>query len=177
MVTLPAVVWRGGGVRRALTIGAVSGLTVGVLAWLDSGFVVGGLIVAVIVGGCFGLLMSRRMTRYWPGSARLSAAQRVAVVRAARRGERVPDARLSASVAECARGLHEAADDARPLRWLLLVVLVVAVAAAGWDAVFGSWGDLVASGIYLTALAAELLWWPGRQRRLLANADLAASPG
>ncbi len=92
-------------------------------------------------------------------------------------GEHVPDARLSASVAEYARGLHEAADDARPLRWLLIFVLVVAVATAGWDAVFGSGGNLVASGVYLTALAAELLWWPGRRHRLLANADLAASPG
>ena len=43
-----------------------------------------------------------------------------------------------------------------------------------WDAVYGSWGNAVASGIYLVLLFIELFWWPKRMERLLANADLAA---
>ncbi|MEE6163662.1 MULTISPECIES: hypothetical protein [unclassified Mycolicibacterium] len=51
------------------------------------------------------------------------------------------------------------------------MVLVVAAASAAWDAVFGSWGNAVASVIYLVALLAEMFWWPKRRARLLANVD------
>jgi hypothetical protein len=47
--------------------------------------------------------------------------------------------------------------------------------SAVWDTVFGSWGNGVASAIYLVALLVELFWWPKRQDRLLANADRAAA--
>ena len=70
--------------------------------------------------------------------------------------------------------MHAAAEKARPWRWLLVFVLVVAVGTAVWDAVFGSWGNAVASGIYLVLLFIELFWWPKRQQQLLANAERAA---
>ena len=53
-------------------------------------------------------------------------------------------------------------------------LLVVGVGTAAWDAVFGTWGNAVASGIYLVLLLIELFWWPKRQKLLLANADRAA---
>jgi hypothetical protein len=56
----------------------------------------------------------------------------------------------------------------------LPLVLVVGVGTAVWDAVFGSWGNAVASGIYLVLLLLELFWWPKRRDRLLADADRAA---
>ncbi len=64
------------------------------------------------------------------------------------------------------RGVH-AAETARPFRWLLPLVLVVALASALWDAVFGSVSSGVVSVIYLAALAVELSWWPRRQAQLL----------
>ncbi len=74
--------------RRALTIGgSVGGLCLGVLAWLDSGGLpVVGAVVFAVAGGIYGLWMSRRMARFWPESARLTGAQRMTVVRAARCG-------------------------------------------------------------------------------------------
>lgn len=178
MVTVPAMVWRGGFVRRALTIGSAIGLLVGVLAWLDSGLAAAGLAVLLIVGTCYGIWMARRMKRYWPGADGLSGAERVTVVRAARRGERITDARLSAAALDYRTGIHAAAEEAKPVRWLLPVVLAVGVATAGWDAVFGSWGNAVASFIYLVLLLAELFWWPKRRAQLLSNVDSAAlSPG
>ena len=45
----------------------------------------------------------------------------------------------------------------------------VGVGTAVWDAVFGSWGNAVASGIYLVLLLLELFWWPKRRDRLLAG--------
>jgi hypothetical protein len=173
VVTVPAFVWRGAFVGRALTIGGAAGIFLGALAWIDSGFLLAGLIVFVIIGAFYGIWMPRRMARYWPGAKQLNGTDRVAVVRAARRGERIDDARLAHGVVDYSNGLHAAADQARPLRWVLVFVLCVAVATAAWDAAFGSWGNAVASFIYLVLLLIELFWWPKRQEQLLANADRA----
>ena len=174
MVTVPAFVWRGGFLRRALIIGGAVGVCLGALAWLDSGFLQAGVLVFVIIGIFYGIWMPRWMARYWPGSKELTGDERVTVVQAARRGERVDDARLAQPVIDYSRGLHAAAEKARPWRWLLVFVLIVAVGTAVWDAVFGSWGNGVASGIYLVALLIELFWWPKWRAQLLANADCAA---
>ncbi|MDT5049880.1 MAG: hypothetical protein QOG75_5780 [Mycobacterium sp.] len=155
-------------------MGGAVGIALGAMAWLDSGFLLSGVIVLVVVGVFYGIWMARRMTRYWPGAKQLSGDERVTVVRAARRGERIDDARLAKAVIDYSSGMHAAAETARPFRWLLVVVLVVAVGTAVWDAVFGSWGNAIASGIYLVLLAIELLWWPKRQAQLLTNGDRAA---
>jgi O-antigen/teichoic acid export membrane protein len=177
VVTIPAVVWRGGFARRALTTGVVVGICVGVLAWLDSGFWISGVVVFVVVGTLYGVWMARRMTRYWPGAQDLTGEERMKVARAVRRGEPVDDDRLSQPVLDYSRGLHEAAETARWLRWVLIVVLVVAVGTAVWDAVYGSWGSLVASAIYLAALVVEVFWMPKWQARLLSNAEEAVRFG
>jgi hypothetical protein len=155
-------------------VGGAVGIALGAMAWLASGFLLSGVIVLVVVGVFYGIWMARRMARYWPGAKQLSGDERVTVVRAARRGERIDDARLAKAVIDYSSGMHAAAETARPFRWLLIVVLVVAVGTAVWDAVFGSWGNAIASGIYLVLLAIELLWWPKRQQQLLSNGDRAA---
>ena len=110
--------------------------------------------------------MARRMARYWPGAKTLSGEERVTVVRAVRRGEHVADPLLSQPVIEYSRGLHDAAETGRRWRWVLAFVLAVAAATAIWDAVYGSWGNAVASGIYLVLLLPELFWWPKWLERL-----------
>ncbi len=175
MVTIPAFVWRRGFVVRALIIGGIVGLCSGLLAFLDSGFAAVAAIVLLIVGPFYGTWMARRMTKYWPESAALSGDERVVVVSAARDGEGVSDTRLADFVVTYARGLRASAEDARLLRWLIVVLLVVAVAMAVVDAVFGSWGNVIASAVYLVALILEVFWWPRRRSTLLANADRAAA--
>jgi hypothetical protein len=174
MVTVPAFVWRGGFFRRALTVGGAVGIALGAMAWLDSGFLLSGVIVLVIIGVFYGIWMPRRMTRYWPGANQLVGDDRVTVARTARRGERIGDARLAQAVIDYSQGMHAAAEKARPFRWLVPLVLVIGVATAVWDAVFGSWGNAAASVIYLVLLLFELFWWPKRQQQLLANTDRAA---
>jgi hypothetical protein len=174
VVTVPAFVWRGGFFRRALTIGAAAGFFLAAMAWIDSGVLLGGVITFVITGVLYGILMPRRMARYWPGAKQLSGEERVTVVRTVRRGERIGDARLTQAVADYSQGLHAAAEEARPFRWLVPLVLVVAVGTAVFDAVFGSLGNVVASCIYLVLLVLELFWWPRRREQLLANAGRAA---
>jgi hypothetical protein len=171
---VPAFAWRGGSFRRALTVGLGVGLFLSALAWLDSGMLLAGVIVFVILSTFYGIWMGRRMARYWPGAKALSGEERVTVVRTARRGERIGDARLAQAVIDYSRGMRAAAEQGRPFRWVVPLVLVVTVGTAVWDAVFGSWGNAVASGIYLVLLLLDVFWWPKRQEQLLANADRAA---
>lgn len=173
MVTVPAFLWHGGFAYRALITGAGAGLFLGILAWMDSGFFLAGALVFVIVGIFYGLWMPLRMARYWPAATQLDGSQRVALVRAARQGVRVDDPRLTQAAVDYRRGMHAAAQAARPLRWLLVFVLVVAVATAVWDAVFGSLGNAVVSVVYLALLLIELFWWPKHLAQLLANVDRA----
>jgi hypothetical protein len=176
MLTLPAFVWRGGVVSRVLITGGAVGLCLGLLSWLDSGFWVSGVIVLVVVGLLSGILMARRMRAYWPEADGLSGADRVTVVRAARRGQRIDDPRLVQPVCDYRRGVHESVLGSR-WRWVLIVALVVAAGAALWDAAYGSWGNAVASAIYLAALVIEVTLWPKWVQRVLANVDRAAASG
>ncbi|OBK70341.1 hypothetical protein [Mycobacterium sp. 1274761.0] len=173
MVTVPAPVWRYGPALRGLILGVGVGGFLAILAWLDSGFLLATVIVFVMLSVSSGVWMSRRMARYWPSAASLSGSERERVVAAARNGHAVDDARLSPALGEYRDGLHTAAEEARPLRWLFWFVLVVAIASAVWDATFGSWGNTVASAVYLALLVLDMFWWPRRQRQLLANADRA----
>ncbi|CAN5338205.1 hypothetical protein BH09ACT7_BH09ACT7_57690 [soil metagenome] len=175
MVMVPAFVWRGGFLRRVLTVALFVGLFFGLQAWLDSGMAIAGAIVLVLVGGGFGIFIALRMRRYWPGARELTGAQRVAVVTAVRRGERIEDDALAPAVLDYSRALHSAAEKGRPLRWVIVIALVVGLATTLWDAVFGSWGNAAASVIYLAVILGELFWWPKREAALLTNADRAAA--
>jgi hypothetical protein len=174
MVTVPAFVWRGGAFLRAVTIGVPVGLGLGILAWLDSGFLFVGVIVLVILSTFYGIWMPRRMARFWPGAAQLTGEERVTVASTARNGETINDARLAQAVIDYSHGMRAAAEQARPLRGLLIFVLVVAVGTAVWDMAFGTWGNAVVSAIYLALLLIEWFWWPKRQAQLLANCDAAS---
>jgi hypothetical protein len=70
--------------------------------------------------------------------------------------------------------MRAAVDNGRPFRWVLPLVLVVAVGTTIWDGLFGTWGNAIASVIYLVLLLVEIFWWPKRREQLLANSDRAA---
>jgi hypothetical protein len=173
MVTVPALVWRYGPATRGLILGTAVGGFLGALAWLDSGFLLAGVLAFVILFVVYGGWMSRRMTRYWPGADQLQGADRERVAGAARGGRPVDDTRLVPPLVEYRDGLREAVEQARPLRWLIWLVLVVAVGTAAFDARFGSWGNAIVSVIYLVMLLLEMFWWPKRVKLLLTNADQA----
>jgi hypothetical protein len=174
VVTVPAVVWRGGFVRRALIIGGALGIVLGAMAWIDSGLLLAGILAAFTTGLIYGIWIPRRMARYWPGAKQLSGGDRVIVARTARRGERIGDSGLAQAVIDYSKGMHAAAEQAKPYRWVVPLILVVSVGTAVWDSIFGSWGNAIASAIYLAALLVELFWWPKRRDELLANGDRAA---
>jgi hypothetical protein len=173
MVTVPALVWRYGPLLRGLIVGMGLGGFLGALAWLDSGFAMAGVIAFVAILLFYGGWMSRRMTRHWPSAAQLTGLERERVVSAARSGLRIDDPQLVPALTDYCNGLHNAAEESKPFRWVLWFVLVVAIGTAVWDGVFGSWGNLVVSVIYLLMLVGEVFWWPKRRAQLLGNADRA----
>jgi hypothetical protein len=173
MLTVPAFVWRGGAVSRAVVVGLGTGIFLGLLAWLDSGLWFAGLIAAAIIAVIYGIWLGRRMVKYWPGASALTGEQRVRVAGVTRWGGRIGDPALAQPVVDYADGLRKSAETGRPFRWLLPLILVVAIGIAVWDAVFGSTRDVIASCVYLVLLGFELFWWPGRRDRLLTNADRA----
>jgi hypothetical protein len=171
---VPAFVWRGGFVSRALIVGGVLGVVLGAMAWMDSGLLLAGILTVFITGIIYGIWMPRRMARYWPAGEELSGEDRVTVVRTARRGERIGDPQLAPAVIQYSEGMRAAAEQAKPYRWVLPLVLVVSIATALWDSIFGTWGNAIASAIYLVAFLVELFWWPKKRDALLANGDRAA---
>lgn len=174
MITVPAVVWRGDSAVRGVLTGTCLGLFFGGVAWLDSGMWLAGVVVLVVLGVGSGVWMARRMVRYWPSAGELTGAQRHTVADSVRHGRAV-DTALAHAALDYRRGLHAVADHHRPVRWLIVVLLVIAVAVAAWDAVNGSWGNVVASLIYLLIIGFEVVGLPRWQRRLLANADKATN--
>ncbi|AGB23213.1 hypothetical protein Mycsm_02888 [Mycobacterium sp. JS623] len=174
MVTVPAFVWRGDFLRRAVIIGGALGIVLGAMAWIDSGLLLAGILTVFMTGLIYGSWMPRRMRRYWPGAEQLSGEDRVTVAGTARRGEHVGDSRLAQPVVDYSAGMHAAAEQAKPYRWVLPLILVVSVATVLWDSIFGTWGNAIVSVIYLVALLIELLWWPKKRDELLANGDRAA---
>src|SRR5690348_13230163 len=137
------------------------------MAWIDSGQLLAGALALVITGAIYGIWIPRRMARYWPGAKQLSGDERVTVARTARMGERIGDSRLAQPVMDYNTGMHAAAEQAKPYRWVVPLVLVVSIATALWDSTFGTWGNATASVIYLVALLVELLWWPKKRDQLL----------
>jgi hypothetical protein len=172
VLTVPAFVWRGGTVTRGLVVGVAVGAVVGVLAWLDSGMVLGGAIAFVVLAAGYGAWMGRRMVRCWPGAAALSPAQRVAVARTVRSGAAVSG--QPQAVVDYAAGLRAAADTKPTLRWVVWLLLAVAAGTALWDTAFGSAGNAIASAGYLVLLGVDVFWWPRREREILANAEHCA---
>ena len=173
MVTVPAFVWRFGPLLRGVILGVGVGGFLGALAWLDSGFLYIGVIVFAVLFAFYGGWMGRRMTQHWPSAAQLTGVEREQVAAAARGGLRVDDPRLVQALTDYRDGLHAADDNSKSLRWVIWFVLIVAVATAVWDGIFGTWGNLIVSAIYLVMLLLEMFWWPKRREQLLANADRA----
>lgn len=173
MLTVPAVVWRGNAFWRAVMVGVGTGIFLGLLAWLDSGLWFVGLAVMAIVTVVYGIWLGRRMVTYWPGATALTGEQRVRVAGVTRCGGRIGDPALAQPVVDYADGMFRSAETGRPFRWVVPLILVVAIGTAMWDAVFGATRDVIASCLYLVLLAVEMFWWPRRRDQLLVNADRA----
>lgn len=171
MLVIPAWVWRGGTVFRAMCLGLPAGVLLAALAFAESGVLLSAPVVFVVISVFNGVMMARRMGKAWPAAVDLSPDARVAVSSAVRRGHRIADARLAPAAQEYAGALRDAGQHARRWKWLVWLggaaVLVLAVA----DSVFATPRAAAVSWLIVVLFAVEIFWWPRARDRLLANAE------
>jgi hypothetical protein len=158
---------------RVVSVGLPVGIFFGVLGFAESGSVVPLVALTVLGPLVYGIAMARRMARFWPGASRLSGADRVAVARAARRGENVGEARLAHPVLEYSHGLRDAHEQAHRYRWVVPVVAALSLILALSDSFFGSNRLAVVSWVWVVIIIGEMSWWPRTQANLLSNAERA----
>jgi hypothetical protein len=173
VVVIPAWVWRGGPVFRAVVVGLAVGVFFGALGFAESGSVAA-LVALVALGPfVFGIPMARRMARFWPGAKMLSGEDRVAVVRATRHGHNVDETFRVRAVIEYGSGLREAHDQARRYRWVIPFVAALSLILALTDSFFGSIRLALVSWLWVAIIVVELSWWPRKLAALLSNAGRA----
>lgn len=161
---VPAWVWRGGPVRRAVSVGLPAGLFFGAFVLAESGSWFGAAVAVLVLGPFHGIWVARRMARVWPGAAHLDAADRVAVVHASRRGENIGQARLARAVIEYGDGLRQARAHGRLFASMVLLFAGLALALALIDTVTGTMRETAVSWAFVALVLLELTCWPGSRR-------------
>ena len=166
--------WTGGRLRTAVTFGIPFGLVIGSSALAYSGSVTQAVIDVLIAGPMFGGFMAVIWWRGWPRGGQLPPADRVAVLRAVQRGERVSDPRLIPEVLGYATVTLRAADRDQRQRWVLWLI---AAGIAAWALVVTPTGSAaqLAYAWTLAVVSLGLVWWsPHRFARRRRNAAQAA---
>lgn len=158
--------------RAAVMIGVPVAVGYALLMWLWA-TPLGGAIFAGAFGGLFaGLWLARRMWRVWPEAADLDPDDRVAVVRAVRRGSDLGDRRLAGAVVRYAAVVQRELGRERS-RQTWVVVALAAVGAVAWTVV-GPPTLAIAGWLLTGALIVSIVRRPARIRAELANAARAA---
>jgi hypothetical protein len=171
VVVVPAWVWRRGPFFRAVSVGLAVGTFFGVIALAESGSLAA-LVAPIVVGPLiFGIPVARRMAKFWPSAAALGGADRVAVVRAARRGEDIGKAHLAQAVIDYNTGLRDAHRQAGRYRWVIPVIAALSLVLAVTDSFFGPIRLALVSWLWVAFLVVEMLWWPRKRADLLSNAE------
>jgi hypothetical protein len=115
------------------------------------------------------------MRRRWRRSSDLAPDDRLAVVRAVRRGEGIRDERLAGAVIGYAGVVRREQERDARLSWLGVAFVVLATVYAIAETLAGSTGEAVLFWLLTGFLAVKLVWLdPRRRSRALANARRAA---
>ncbi|MEU9010779.1 hypothetical protein AB0D12_13545 [Streptomyces sp. NPDC048479] len=156
-----------------MSIGLPAGVFLGLFVLAESGSWLGAAVAALFLIPVCGIRTARRMSRAWPGANDLDSADRVAVVRATRRGEDIGDARLAPAVIDYSGALRAARERDRLLPWVILLFAGLAVALALSDTLTGSTREAMVSWLWVAIFLAELIWWPREQAHIMSNAEQA----
>lgn len=171
MLLIPAWVWRGGPLFRAVCLGIPAGVFVAALAFAESGVLISAPVVFVVISVFNGVMMARRMGKSWPAATDLSPDERVAVSSAVRRGHHLAKARLAPAAVEYAGALRDAGRQARRWQWLVWLGGAAVLVLAAIDSVFATPRVATVSWLMVVLFAVEIFWWPRVRDRLLANAE------
>jgi hypothetical protein len=173
MILVPAWVWRGGPVYRAVFAGLPIGIFLAALVFAESGVLLGALIVFAVIGVFSGVTVARQMGRAWPAATGLRPDERVAVSSAVRRGQPIADTRLAPAAVEYARALRVAGQQTRRGQWLVSVGGAAVLVLAVIDSFVATPRVAAVSWLIVVIFAAEIFWWPRVRDRLLVNAERA----
>jgi hypothetical protein len=170
-------VWGGGWLRVAVTFGLPFGLLIGAMEWVVVGAAAGisGMLIESVT---FGVCMAVIFRRAWPRGWQLPASDRVAVIRAVHRGERVADPRLIPEVLAYAEVRVQAAERDQRHHWVPWVFAPLIFVGAVVETVAGP-AALTAFVWAVAAFCLGVLWNMPRQlarrRRHAAQAARLAS--
>jgi hypothetical protein len=154
VVVIPSWVWRGAAAFRALIVGLSVGIFFGALGWVESGSIAALLALVALGPLVFGIPIARRMAWLWPTANKLTGVDRAAVVRAARRGQKIDEPRLANAVIEYASGLRKAHDQARRYRLVIPLVAILSLILAVTDSLFGPVRLALVSWLWVATLVA-----------------------
>ncbi|OBF92082.1 hypothetical protein A5791_14530 [Mycobacterium sp. 852002-51163_SCH5372311] len=174
MLLIPAWVWRGGPVYRAVCVGVPVGIFLAALVFAESGVLLGALVAFVVIGVFNGIVVSRRMSKAWPAADELNPAERVAVCAAVRRGRQIDDPRLAPAALAYVGALRTAREQSRRVQWVFWPCAAVVLVLAVFDTYTATTRLAVVSWLFVVFFAVEIFWWPRIQDRLLANAERTA---
>jgi hypothetical protein len=166
-------VWRRGRLWSAVRIGAPAGAFVGLIQFAQSGSADRALRGGIFFGLFFGAAMALVVWRSWPGAKDLSSADRVAVQRIVRRGEKIEEARLAPAVLEYAGVVRRTQEREDRRRWVLWVFAGATVIVALAVTIRGTAREEVVWWALVALWAGLLLWLPRRQARLQSHASHA----
>src|SRR5215475_10493830 len=157
--------WGGGRLRATVTFGLPFGLVIGGWMWAVLGSAAQAVGTGLASGVLFGSFMAVSRWHAWPRGGQLSSSDRVAVMRAVQRGERMPDPRLAPDVRAYAKVIDRAAERSQRQHWVRWVLAALILAWAADETVTGS----AARSAYFWALGAIFLGVVWRGPRILAR--------
>jgi hypothetical protein len=131
----------------------------------------GAVVAFVVISAFYGIAMARRMSQFWPAATDLSGGDRVALARAARRGQDVDDARLATAAIEYGGGLRAAREQGCRWQWVVWLGAAAALVLAVFDTISGPSRIAAVSWLFVVFFVVEIFWWPRVQDRLLVNAE------
>ncbi len=157
--------WGGGRLRAIVALGLPFGLVLGGWMWAALGSAAQAVGTGLVSGVLYGSFMAVYRWHVWPRGGQLSSSDRVAVMRAVQRGERVLDPRLAPEVLGYAKVIDHAAERSQRQRWALWVGAALPLAFAAGETVTGS----AARSAYFWAFTAIFLGVLWRAPRILAR--------
>jgi len=169
-------VWGGGRLQMALWLGLPASALFGLIEFL-SGWAspIGAVAWAIWFALLYGVLMTRRLRRDWRGAYDLPPRDRVAVLRAVRRGEDVGEPRLAPAVVDLADAFRRGRERDHRYRWALWLFAGVLLCLALHDSLAGSTRSAVLWGALACLWALLLALLPRRWVRTVARAERAES--
>jgi hypothetical protein len=132
-------------------------------------------VAAIAFAVFFSVAMTRWLQREWRRAEDLPPRDRVAVLRALRRGEDVGERRLARAVIDLADVIRQRQERDRRYRWVVWLFGGVMLCLALYDSLAGSTRSAVPWWALTGFWAVLLAWLPRRSASALARAERAES--